>query len=69
MCLGGSLFADDSHYLEEAKDVGHHDGLGGETGADDARNWLVRNVARRFARLALVLGRVLSSGKTKNYND
>lgn len=48
-----------SFYLEEAKDVGHHDGLGGEAGTDDARDGLVRNVARSFARLALVLGGIL----------
>ena len=46
-------------YLEESEDVGHHDGLGRETGADHARDGLVRHVARSLPRFALVLGRVL----------
>jgi hypothetical protein len=46
-------------YLEEAEDVGHHDGLCRETGANHARDGLVGHVARSVSRFALVLGRVL----------
>lgn len=50
-------------YLEKTQDVGHHDGLGGETGADHSRDRFVRDVTRRLSRLALVLGRVLQIEK------
>lgn len=51
-------------YLEEAQDVGHHDRLGREARPDHARDGLVRHVARRLARLALVFRRVLQ-GETE----
>jgi len=61
--------AADVAHLEEAQDVCHHNGLGREGSANDARDGLVRHVTGRLSRLALVLGRILQQQKTKLFNQ
>lgn len=51
-------------YLEQAQDVGHHDGDDAERGADHPGDGLVRVELGRLAARALVLGQVLKKENT-----